>query len=117
MRDSTRRTCLWLGLLGSGFFGAMVPGGSARAAEFRRLPVREYVDKMEAGWLGQMAGVAIGGPTEFKWRGEIIPADRVPKWRPEMINQFHQDDLYVEMTFLRTLEVHGFDARSTPSPG
>jgi hypothetical protein len=26
-----------------------------------------------------------------------------------MINQFGQDDIYVEMTFLRTLELHGFD--------
>ncbi len=35
--------------------------------------------------------------------------DKMPQWRPEMINQFRQDDIYVEMTFLRTLELHGFD--------
>jgi len=34
----------------------------------------------------------------------------MPQWKPEMVNQFHQDDLYVEMTFLRTLEVHGLNA-------
>jgi len=33
----------------------------------------------------------------------------MPKWKPELINQFHQDDIYVEMTFLRTLEIHGWD--------
>ena len=27
-----------------------------------------------------------------------------------MINQFNQDDIYVEMTFLRTLEEHGLGA-------
>jgi len=75
----------------------------------RRLPVKEYVDKMKAGWIGQMAGVGWGGPTEFKWKGEIIPADKIPTWKPDMINQFRQDDIYVEMTFLRTLEVHGWD--------
>lgn len=81
-----------------------------RAGEFRRLPVREYRDKMKAGWLGQMAGVAWGAPTEFKWKGEIIPAESMPKWVPETINgSFQQDDLYVEMTFLRSLEVHGLD--------
>ena len=32
----------------------------------------------------------------------------MPKWKPEMINQFHQDDIYFEMTFLRTLEVPGW---------
>ncbi len=32
----------------------------------------------------------------------------MPQWEPGRINQFEQDDLYVEMTFVRTLEVHGF---------
>ena len=40
---------------------------------------------------------------------EIIPEDEMPAWKPELVNQFEQDDLYVEMTFLRTLEVHGWD--------
>jgi len=75
----------------------------------RRLPVKEYVDKMKAGWIGQMAGVGWGGPTEFKWKGQIIPEANIQQWRPEMINQFNQDDIYVEMTFLRTLEQYGFD--------
>lgn len=78
--------------------------------EYRRLPFEEYLDKMAGGWLGQMIGVGWGGPTEFQWLGEIIPESEMPAWTPEMINQFEQDDLYVEMTFLRTLEVHGWDA-------
>lgn len=82
---------------------------SADQREARSLPVEDYVDKMKAGWVGQMAGVGWGAPTEFKFKGQIIPEDRMPKWKPEMINQFRQDDVYVEMTFLRTLEVHGFD--------
>src|SRR5512141_1673144 len=82
----------------------------ARADDLRRLPVKEYRDKMKAGWLGQMAGVAWGAPTEFKWRGQIIPADKTPKWVPDPINgSCQQDDLYVDMTFLRTLELHGLD--------
>lgn len=68
-----------------------------------------YVDKMKAGWIGQMAGVGWGAPTEFKWKGQIVPEENVPEWKPEMINQFAQDDIYVEMTFLRTLEKYGFD--------
>jgi len=83
------------------------PLTSISAEEFRELPVSTYIDKMKAGWLGQMAGVGWGGPTEFKFNGVIIPADKMPKWKPELINQFNQDDIYVEMTFLRTLEVHG----------
>jgi hypothetical protein len=77
--------------------------------KYRKISAEEYMDKVKAGWIGQMAGVGLGGPTEFNWKGEIIPEDRVPVWTPEMVNQFNQDDIYVEMTFLRTLEKYGFD--------
>src|SRR4051812_36309673 len=80
---------------------------AGQEAKVRRLSKAEYLDKMKAGWIGQMAGVGVGGPTEFRWQGAIVPEDKVPKWTPAMINQFDQDDLYVEMTFLRTLEKHG----------
>lgn len=77
---------------------------------FRRLPLNEYIDKMKGGWIGQMVGVGWGGPTEFRFRGVIVPEDRMPAWTPSLINQFNQDDIYVEMTFLRTLELYGLDA-------
>ena len=87
------------------------PGRSAaRAADFRRIPVAQYRDKMAAGWIGQMVGVGWGGPTEFRWKGRIIPEDKMPPWKPGMVNQFRQDDIYVEMTFVRTMELHGLDA-------
>lgn len=90
---------------------ASVAGVRAEDAAWRRLPVAEYRDRMKAGWIGQIVGVAWGAPTEFKWKDRIIPADQLPAWKPEMINHaFGQDDLYVEMTFLRTLEEHGLGA-------
>ncbi|MBL7132781.1 MAG: ADP-ribosylglycohydrolase family protein [Phycisphaerae bacterium] len=88
---------------------AAMAQGQDKPGKFRRLPVKVYVDKMKAGWIGQMAGVGWGGPTEFRYKGVIIPDQKMPKWRPKLINQFRQDDIYVEMTFLRTLEVHGLD--------
>ena len=79
--------------------------------QFRRLPVKVYRDKMKGGWIGQIAGVCWGAPTEFRWQDKIIPEADMPVWKPEMINQaFGQDDLYVEMTFLRTLEEYGIEA-------
>jgi hypothetical protein len=90
---------IWLTLLGA----------RVSAEEFRRLSVGEYRDRMAAGWIGQMVGVGWGAPTEFKFKGQIIPEDRVPGWKPSMVNQFNQDDIYVEMTFLRTMELHGLD--------
>ena len=86
--------------------GLSIPGFKPTV---RRITVEAYVDKMKAGWVGQMAGVGWGGPTEFHYKGVIMPADKMPTWRPEMINQFGQDDIYVEMTFLHTLEQYGMD--------
>ncbi len=89
---------------------ALVSPAVVRAAEFRRLPVKEYRDKMKAGWIGQIAGVSWGAPTEFKFADKIMPEANVPKWTPRMINDaFGQDDLYVEMTFLRSMEQYGLD--------
>ncbi len=82
----------------------------AGAAE-RVISVAEYRDKMKAAWIGQMYGVAWGFPTEFKFNDVIIPEDKVPKWTPEFYKKwtYGNDDLYVEMTFLRTLEQYGLD--------
>jgi hypothetical protein len=88
--------------------GTLVAG---EAAAERRLPIAEYRDKLKAGWACQMAGVSWGRPTEFRFNDQIIPEDRVPTWEPGRINNgFGEDDIYVEMTFLRTLEQHGIDA-------
>ncbi len=89
---------------------ALLAAMSVQAQTFRRLPVKEYRDKMKAGWVGQIAGVCWGAPTEFKFADKIIPEDAMPKWTPGMINNaFGQDDLYVEMTFLRSMEEYGLD--------
>lgn len=77
--------------------------------QYRRITMDAYVDKMKAGWIGQMAGVGWAGATEFRYVERVIPEKEVPAWELQMINQFNQDDLYVEMTFLRTLETHGLD--------
>lgn len=77
--------------------------------EIRRLPAQVYADKMAGGWIGQMVGVGWGAPTEFRFKGVIMPEAKVPAWTPAMVNQFRQDDIYVEMTFLRSLQLHGLD--------
>ena len=101
-RNAAVGHCL-LGLLG---LLALATWGSAQAV--RRLPVKEYRDKMMGGWIGQIDGVSFGAPTEFRWAGKTIPEADTPKWSEEMVNNaFGQDDLYVEMTFLRSLKLYG----------
>ena len=91
-------------------FTHVITSPAAPDGAVRRLALKEYRDKMKAGWLGQMAGVTWGAPTEFKFQNRIIPVEKVPEWKPATINDcFSQDDLYVEMTFLRTLEQYGLD--------
>lgn len=76
----------------------------------RRLSMEDYRDKMAGAWLGQSAGVAYGAPTEFKTIGATILDEKMPTWKPEMINNtFSQDDIYVEMTFLDVLVRKGLD--------
>jgi hypothetical protein len=94
---------------------ALWSGCTAPAAprQFRRLAVEEYRQKMMAGWLGQMVGVAFGAPTEFRYMAQIMPEEQVPALVPGLANSaFSQDDLYVEMTFLHTLETYGLDVSS-----
>jgi hypothetical protein len=81
----------------------------AQREQYRRLRMDDYVDKMMGGWIGQMAGVGWGGPTEGDFMNKIMPEDAVPEWTPETVNQFGQDDLYVDMTFVRTLELYGLN--------
>ncbi len=90
--------------------GLMVQSRAEAAGQkFRRLPIKEYRDKMKAGWIGQSIGVSWGGPTEGRYH-TIMPADRMPPFSEDLVNQaFGQDDLYVEMTFLRSMEEYGFD--------
>ena len=89
-----------------------LPHTCLSAGEFRKLSVDTYIDKMKAGWVGQMAGVGWGGPTEGDFMNTIMPRDAVPEWTPETVNQFDQDDMYVDCTFLQTLERYGLDVSS-----
>ena len=84
-------------------------GGTASAADYRELDMHTYVDKMKAGWLGQMIGVVYGGPTEFKAQRRIFEEDIKP-WKPErIVESLGQDDIYVEMSFLEAIEKYGLD--------
>ncbi len=92
---------------------------TAQAAE-RTISVDEYCDKMKAAWVGQMVGVAWATPTEFQFVDVIIPEDKAPKWAGDLLHvrgdgkvavgAYENDDLYVEMVFLKTLEDYGIDA-------
>jgi hypothetical protein len=77
----------------------------------REITREELRDKIEGGWAGQMIGVSYGAPTEFRFRQAMVPEERLPKWRPEMVaGALDQDDLYVDMTLAKVLDDKGLDA-------
>jgi hypothetical protein len=69
----------------------VAPVDAADNPRVRRLPLKQYRDKMKGGWLGQVAGVGWGQPTEFQWKAAVIPADKMPPWNTKMINQHGND--------------------------
>jgi hypothetical protein len=84
---------------------------AAVAEEPIRIGKERFLDKCEGAWAGQMIGVAFGGPTEWGWGCEgFLWAGRpnlseLRAWKPELIVEaLKQDDVYVEMTFLKALE-------------
>ncbi len=66
-------------------------------------------DKIAGGWAGKMIGVTYGGPTEFRAQGKVY-VDTI-KWKPsDIVQSMWQDDIYVQLTFLMTMDQFGMDA-------
>ena len=83
---------------------------SPEVSQFRTITAKQYRLKMMAGWIGQMVGVSYGSTTEFRYIERTIPTAELPELYSGIVNQsFGQDDLYVEMTFLQTLDKYGLD--------
>lgn len=81
-----------------------------------KLSKSELMDKIKGGWAGQTIGCAYGGPTEFCYRGVMIP-DETPIVYPEHhLQHFFDrspglyDDIYMDLTFVNVLSRLGLDA-------
>jgi hypothetical protein len=68
-------------------------------------------DKIAGGWAGKMVGVTYGAPTEFRAQGKTYE-DSI-NWKPSDIKgSMWQDDIYVQLTFLMSMDKYGIDAPS-----
>ena len=77
--------------------------------EFRTIKPEVLKDKIAGGWAGKMVGVTYGAPTEFKAQGRIFE-DSIT-WKPsDIIGSMWQDDIYVQLTFLMSMDKYGMDA-------
>ena len=65
-------------------------------------------DKIAGGWAGKIIGVTYGAPTEFKAQGKTFE-DPI-NWKPSDVkNSVWQDDIYVQLTFMETMDQYGID--------
>jgi hypothetical protein len=79
--------------------------------EFRTIKSGVLKDKIAGGWAGKMIGVTYGAPTEFRAQGKIY-TDSI-KWKPSDIKgSLGQDDIYVQLTFLMSMDKYGIEAPS-----
>jgi len=77
--------------------------------EFKSIKPDILKDKISGGWAGKMVGVTYGAPTEFRAQGKIY-SDSI-KWKPADIRgSMWQDDIYVQLTFLMSMDKYGIDA-------
>ncbi len=76
---------------------------------FKQIGPDALKDKIAGGWAGKMVGVTYGAPTEFRAQGKIY-SDSI-KWKPSDIRgSMWQDDIYVQLTFLMSMDKYGIDA-------
>jgi ASC-1-like (ASCH) protein len=91
-------------LIQSGIAQTVLPASQSISA-------RLLQDKIAGGWAGKIIGVTYGGPTEFKAQEKTY--DEPITWVPaDVIGSLEQDDLYVQLTFLMTMDQYGIEAPS-----
>ena len=79
------------------------------ANDSRKITVEMLKDKIAGGWAGKMIGVTYGAPTEFKALTKTF--ENPIKWVPaDVKGSIWQDDLYVQLTFLMTMDQYGIEA-------
>jgi hypothetical protein len=81
------------------------------------LSKNDLLDKIKGGWAGQTLGVTYGGPTEFRYKGRMIPDSiNIPwpqsgyckDWFDNRSGLY--DDIYMDLTFIEIFEKFGIDA-------
>jgi hypothetical protein len=79
------------------------------SGEFRTISPEVLTDKIAGGWAGKMIGVTYGAPTEFRAQSRIYE-DSI-KWKiSDIKGSIWQDDIYVQLTFLMSMDKYGIDA-------
>ena len=80
-----------------------------QSSDYKTIKADVLKDKIAGGWAGKMIGVTYGAPTEFRAQAKIY-SDSI-KWKPSDVKgSIWQDDIYVQLTFMMTMDQYGIDA-------
>ncbi len=86
---------------------ALTAGASGQT--MRTVSADDLRDRIAGGWAGKMIGVSYGAPTEF--RAQAKTYEDALAWEPGRVkNSIGQDDIYVQLSFMMTMDAHGIDA-------
>jgi len=80
---------------------------SCSNTETKEISFAQLKDKIAGGWAGKMIGVSFGAKSEFKYLG-VINEDTIQM--SEITNSIGQDDIYVQLSFLMSMDKYGFQA-------
>ena len=103
-------------MMAAAFALAVSISASAGVAKTITIKKSELKDKIAGGWAGQTIGCAYGGPTEFQYRGVMIPDSRVIEYPDGHLKYFFDhvaslyDDIYMDLTFVEVFQREGLDA-------
>lgn len=88
---------------------AAVCAGTASGQAMKTVSIDDLRDRIAGGWAGKMIGVSYGAPSEFRAQGKTY--DDPLAWQPgHVTNSIRQDDIYVQLSFMMTMDAHGIDA-------
>jgi len=88
---------------------SLVAACSDKPANSLKISADVLKDKIAGGWAGKMIGVTYGAPTEFHALGKTF--DDSICWTPDDIRgSLCQDDIYVQLTFMMTMDKYGMNA-------
>jgi len=94
-------------------------GRNAAPYTSREISHDTLLDKIRGGWAGQVIGCTFGGPTEFGYKGTMIPDYQPIPWDDTRFKWYFEhspglyDDVYMDLTFLEVMNREGIDAPAT----
>jgi len=89
-------------------FTLIFSAGCEESKDIKTISAEQLRDKIAGGWAGKMIGVTYGAASEFQAQGKTFDGD-LP-WQSDMVEgALTQDDLYVQMTFMSTMDKYGID--------